>query len=452
MKAFTIIVLGFLISMPQIYAQKGVEDGSKYGHGEDSIRCLKNLSLYTELAKQELYDDAYPYWEIAFNECPLSTRRLYTDGVDILTHKIKNAEDESKKEAFFQELMKVYDQRMKYFGNHSRYGVPYIKATKAIDILEYKKSDPAYKKQAYQLLSDAVANGGAKYQPAAFALYITTSIAMWKDEEISGEEVVNNYIDVSEKINKLIADPKMAKYKKMYTKLSGQLEDVFAGSGVASCETLDNIYSPQVEEHKEDLEWLKRVNRLLTNALCDDMDLLFKVSEYLYRIEPSSSAAFGLARRYLKSGESANAIKYYEEAISLEENKEKKADYYYQLGLVHLAGKNYVSARANALKAIENNPNWGKPYILIGKAYAASANSVGSNDFEHKTAYWAAVDKFVKAKSVDPEAVAEANELINAYSNHFPKTDEIFFQGLEEGAAYTVGGWIGERTSVRSAR
>ena len=26
-------------------AQKGVEDGSRYGHGEDSITCIKNLSL-----------------------------------------------------------------------------------------------------------------------------------------------------------------------------------------------------------------------------------------------------------------------------------------------------------------------------------------------------------------------------------------------------------------------
>ncbi|SFE19457.1 tetratricopeptide repeat protein [Thermophagus xiamenensis] len=452
MKAFTIIVLGLLLSLSQTFAQKGVEDGSKYGHGEDSIRCLKNLSLYTELVKQKLYDDAYPYWQIAFNECPLSTRRLYTDGVDIMTHKIKNAKDDAEKETYFQKLMEVYDQRMKYFGDHSRYGTPYIKATKAIDILEYKKSDPEYRKQAYQLLADAIANDGAKYQPAAFALYVTTSIALWKDGEISGEDVVNNYTSVSSEINKLIEDPKMAKYKNMYTKLSGQLEDVFAGSGVANCETLDKIYSPQLEEHKEDLDWLKRVNRLLTNALCDDLELLFKVSEYMYNIEPSSSAAFGLARMYLKSGESDNAIKYYEEAIKLEEDNEKKADYYYQLGLVHLAGKNYVSARANALKAIENKANWGKPYILIGKAYAASANSIGSSEFEHKTAYWAAVDKFIKAKSVDPESAEEANELIRTYSNHFPKTDEIFFQGLEEGSSYTVGGWIGERTTVRSSR
>ena len=37
-----ILVSGFSLSG---IAQKGVEDGSRFGHGKDSIRCLKNLSL-----------------------------------------------------------------------------------------------------------------------------------------------------------------------------------------------------------------------------------------------------------------------------------------------------------------------------------------------------------------------------------------------------------------------
>jgi hypothetical protein len=115
MKAFTIIALGLLLSMTQTFAQKGVEDGSKYGHGEDSIRCLKNLSLYTELEKQNRYEEAYPYWQIAFNECPLSTRRIYTDGVKIMTYKIKHAPNDVQKEEYYQELMSVYDKRMKFW-------------------------------------------------------------------------------------------------------------------------------------------------------------------------------------------------------------------------------------------------------------------------------------------------------------------------------------------------
>jgi hypothetical protein len=43
--------------------QTGAEDGSRYGHGEDSIRCVRNLSLYREFVRNRDYDMAYPYWQ-----------------------------------------------------------------------------------------------------------------------------------------------------------------------------------------------------------------------------------------------------------------------------------------------------------------------------------------------------------------------------------------------------
>jgi tetratricopeptide (TPR) repeat protein len=450
MKAFTIIALGLLLSMTQTFAQKGVEDGSKYGHGEDSIRCLKNLSLYTELEKQNRYEEAYPYWQIAFNECPLSTRRIYTDGVKIMTYKIKHAPNDVQKEEYYQELMNVYDKRMKYFGNHPKYGVPYIKGTKAIDMLEFKKADRDVRKEAYQLLSESVKEGGESSQPAVLAVYMTTTIAMFKDNEINAEQVVDNYTSITDLLNKQLANPKMAKYKNMLTDLSGKIEELFARSGAADCETLDKIFRPQLEEHKEDIEWLKRVSRLLAGGSCEDMELLYKVSEFQHKLEPSGSSAYGLARMYLKSGDTDRAIEYYKEAISLTDDNKQKSEYYYQLGLIQLSQQSYVAARSNALKAIDLRPDWGQPYMLIGKAYAASANSIGNDEFSHKTAYWAAVDKFIRAKSVDPEAAKEANELIGVYKAHFPATDEIFFQGLEVGGTYTVGGWIGEPTKIRT--
>jgi hypothetical protein len=450
MKAFTIITLGLLLSTVQAFSQKGVEDGSKYGHGEDSITCLKNLSLYTELVKQDRYDEAHPYWEIAFNECPLSTRSLYIDGEKIMDHKIKTAKNQAEKDKYFEELMRVYDQRIKYFGDHPRYGVPYIKGKKAISMLDYKKDDREIRKEAYQLLKESVTNGGKSTQPAVLGIFMTSTVAMFNDSEIQAEDVVNNYTTISDLLTAQIEDPKMAKYKSTLEDLSGKVEELFGRSGAANCATLDGIFSPQLAEHKDDLPWLKRVSRLLAKEMCEDMDLLYKVSEYQHNIEPSHSSAYGLARMYLKAGDTDRSAEYYKEAINLVEDDNQKAKYYYQLGLVNLANNRFSAARTNALKAIEANPGWGQPYILIGKAYATSANTIGDDEFTHKTAYWAAVDKFIRAKSVDPEVADEANQLINLYVKHFPEEKDIFFQNLDKGGSYTVGGWIGERTTVRS--
>jgi tetratricopeptide (TPR) repeat protein len=450
MKAFAIITLGLLLSTVQAFSQKGLEDGSRYGHGEDSIKCLRNISLYAELVKQDRYDEAHPYWEVAFNECPLSMRRIYTDGVKIMSHKIKTADNQADKDKYFQELMNVYDQRMKYFGDHKRYGVPYIKGIKAIDMLEFRKEDSEIRKEAYQLLKESIEDGGESTQPAVFAVFMTNTVVLFSDKEIGAEDVVNNYTTIIDLLNTQIEDPKMAEHKDALVDLAGKIEELFARSGAADCNTLDRIFSPQLEEHKEDLPWLKRVSRLLARELCEDMNLLYKVSEYQHQIEPSHSSAYGLARMYLKSGETNRAVESYKEAIELVDDNTQKAKYYYQLGLVQLSQNNFASTRSNALKAIEFNPEWGQPYILIGKAYATSANSIGDDEFSHKTAYWAAVDKFNRAKSVDSSVADEANDLISVYRKHFPEEKEIFFQNLKKGGSHTVGGWIGERTTVRS--
>ena len=119
-----------------------------------------------------------------------------------------------------------------------------------------------------------------------------------------------------------------------------------------------------------------------------------------------------------------------------------------------MSQKKYSQTRSEARKAIALRSDWGAPYILIGKTYAASASSIGSTEFEHKTVYWAAVDQFRKAKSVtsDEKEVAEANEHIVLYSQYFPNTEEIFFQGLKVGDSYSVGGWINAQTTVRAKK
>jgi tetratricopeptide (TPR) repeat protein len=446
-----LLFLGMLIIMPQTYGQKGVEDGSRFGHGEDSIRCLENLSLYSELVKQDRYDEAYSYWKVAFNECPLAFLNLYLHGERIMEHKIETASDDSTKEKYYQELMQVYDQRMKYFGDRKKRGTPYIKGKKAIAMLEYKKEESEVQKEAYNLLNESIFDLGAASQPAVLALFMTTTLSMYSSGFLDSEDVVNNYTTITDALNTQLENSQKAEYKEVLENLSAQIEGLFARSGAADCETVQEIYTPQLEENKDDLAWLKRVNRLLARGLCDDSELLYTVSEYQHELEPSSSSAYGLARMNLENGNTERAIEYFKEAINLVENDNQKAEYFYQLAFLQLSQENFAEARSNARKAIEFKPEWGEPHLLIGDAYARSANIIGDNEFEHKTAYWAAVDKFIKAKSVDPEVTEEANKKIDYWMQYFPTKDEIFFRDdYEEGATHTVGGWIGEQTKVRS--
>jgi hypothetical protein len=102
------------------FGQKGVEDGSKYGKGEDSIRCVRNFSLYAEYYRQKSYDDALPYWQIVFDECPTASFNLYIHGVKMYELLAEKADNEEQKFTYLDTMMLIYDQRIKYFGHEGK--------------------------------------------------------------------------------------------------------------------------------------------------------------------------------------------------------------------------------------------------------------------------------------------------------------------------------------------
>ena len=107
-------LLMLFIGVTASMAQKGVTDGSRFGHGLDSIECLKHISIYTEYVKTNNFKDAYPSWKSVFNDAPVAQVSTYTNGTKILRWFIANEKDAAKKKSYFNELMGVYDQRIKY--------------------------------------------------------------------------------------------------------------------------------------------------------------------------------------------------------------------------------------------------------------------------------------------------------------------------------------------------
>jgi len=70
--------------------------------------------------------------------------------------------------------------------------------------------------------------------------------------------------------------------------------------------------------------------------------------------------------------------------------------------------------------------------------------------FENQTVYWVVVDYLVRAKNTDAGLKSQADERIAIYSRLYPTKEEAFFRSLvNEGAAYYVGGWVNESTTIR---
>lgn len=452
-KKVLLLAIGCSMGAFGAYAQKGVDNGTRFGSGEDSVRCVTNISLFVPYAKAGNFKDAYEFWKIVYDECPAATKDIYLYGVRIIGWQIENEKDPAKKEALIDDLMAVYDKRIKYFGNDKRYGKDWIVSRKAQDYLQYKGEKSDFN-TLYTWLNEVVNEFGDNTEPLAASLFTFASLQKMMADPNFKEQYIQDYLKAAKILDTQLKNAQAAGNQKEITAVTtykSNIDNGFANSGAADCETLQNMYGAKVEENKDNLAYLKDAIALLKRARCQDIEAYFAASGYVYKSEPSAEAAIGLGKQAVKKKDYDTAIKYFEEAANLETDQAAKADDYYMIALLAFEQNSYSKARQYCQKAIEANPNYGAPYLLIGKMYAATAKSVYPDDgVLARAVYYAAIDKFEKAKQVDPSIADEANTLISAYRAHLPSTEEVFMHPeLEKGKTITIGGWIGERTTVR---
>jgi tetratricopeptide (TPR) repeat protein len=418
-----------------------IEDNPKYGTDSVSrMDCANNLSTMSEFMKIDLLDHAFPSWQVVFNDCPASSKNIYLYGVKIYRARLTRQQDPAMKSTSLDTLMLIYDRRIEHFGQEAL-----VMGRKGLDLLRYDNSQV---QRAYDYLKESSDIGKGKTEDAVMLALMQTSNVLFKQNVMDGRDLIDNYLFSTEILNARIKAGKNVSRAETALK---NIEAIFANSGAADCETLVEIFTPKFEETPEDPEFLKKITSLLASQDCEDNELFAGTSENLYKIEPSSQAAYNLAKLFYKQEDYDKSVTYYKEAINGDAEAELKAQYHYELGLILFSKyDDLTNARSNARKAIENKPGWGEPYILIGNLYASSSDNCGENDFEKTTVFWAAVDKFQQAKSVDSECSAEANDLITKYKAYFPNVEDAFFYGFEAGKEYTVGCWINEKTTVRT--
>lgn len=415
--------------------------------GNDPNNCAKYNSLYEEFFKQGNYKDAMPWWKLAIQTCPKYSKNLYIRGVKMFEDKLDNETDVKKKSILIDSLFWVYDLRIQYFGEDVRAPKGFILGQKGIAIQKYRKED--YPK-GYAILGESIKLMGTQSEARVVLTYMQASQQLFKDGAIDAEKVLLDYETVMDIID---ANLKLNPDDENFKLSRDQVEIFFTGSGAATCEALTKLYTAKFAALKDDIVWLRKVTKQLKKTGCTDSQIFFETAESLFHLEPTAEAAHNIAFMYLRKEENEKAAEYLQKAIDIGQGSDELADMYYELGTLNFNRfKNYQKARTLALKAIEARPNWGKPYLLIGQVYIAARQDGFSDPWDQATVFWVAVDKFIKAKSVDPEVADEANNLINSYSEYFPNNEMVFFRTLRDGDSYTVGGWINETTKVRSKK
>lgn len=408
-----------------------------------------NMSTYTEFYNQKNYKDAYPTWKWCFDNCDdkvaeKTTKNVFIQGPTILENVIATREGDAR-EAAIDTLLMIYDKRIRLYGQEGTY-----LGSKAIMLKKYR---PQNYVEVYDMCARVYELGGNSANYGVLKLYMIVALERYGKEEISRETMVNIYSSISDALAEQIEKETKEDKKAKISETASFVEESFVNSSAADCKSIIDVFTPKFEADPTNVELAKKITNLLDKGNSDECtlsDLYMRTAIVSYENEKTSASARAIGIGYIKRKEYASAEQYYNEAISLEEDVMKKANMYIEMGNnIYYKNKNYAKARQAARSALSADPNCGKAYMLIGKAYAAGGTDCGEDAFQKKCLYWLVVDQFQKAKSLDSSQATEANQLIAKYSEHFPSQQDAFWVDVKEGQSITIGCWINETTTAR---
>ncbi len=420
----------------------GSANAQKYGaNPEDSLECIKNLSVYSGFYKHKSYKDALPSWKAACAICPKSSKNLYLRGTGMYKTFIReNKANPERVEQLLDTLMWIYDQRIENFGQEG-----YVLGRKGTDMLNIGGSKSL--EEAYETLMKSFELQGNKTEPGVLVTLYKAQYKMYKADKVKKEELLELYPRLMDVVdaNRTAKKPKTVE---IYLNAEENLAKMFAP--VADCPDLIQLFEPKFTEDPENIKQNRNILKLMDAKNCEDSDLYIKVAVKLNDQQPTAGSAFSVGKWYLKKAEYTKAMSYFVQAAELGgEDAKLKEDAYYRAAASALGARNYPKVRELSRKLLQVNPNNGEAYILIGDAYSGSSKTCGENDCEKRAGYWAAYDQYLKAKSVDPSLSEKVGKKLATAKTQFPKKADCFFYGIQDGASYQIGCWIGETATVR---
>ena len=432
------LFLSALILLLSIPSVQMAGQAKVYGTSGEEVNCGVYISTYREFYKIELYKDALEPWLVLFNNCPSASEQMYVDGVNMYKSFIDEAPEGPKKEGLIDTLMLIYDRRMENFGGEGN-----VLGRKGRDLLAYRRSDIGQVEQAYGMLKRSFELEQQGSQEAVMILLLSSAINLYQEDRIGSDQVIDDYLKVSGVLDQL------TKRSSRWERASNAVDEMMHQGDILTCENLNSYFGPKLTDNTENRDFLVLVTSMYKASGCDRSDIFISASEQLYSIDPGPESAHNLAIIFITRNEFEKAAEYLKMAVVGEGiDDDTRAEWFYELAVVSSANKNYCDAIEYAREAIGLKKDYGKAYILLADAFIASRDNLG-DEFEQRTAFWAAADLYREAAREDPTVAEEANQKRAQYVDLFPGKEDVFFRDLQEGDPYRVGGCINVQTTVQ---
>ena len=405
--------------------------------------------LYRQFVKEQNFKEAFPHWEKAYKAAPAADGKRsfhYSDGIDIYLDQFKNGTDAAAKTAATDMILKLYDQWAECYpkeANDARSNQVYN--------MFYVLNTPYSKTVA--IIDKCIEAAGEKTSYTVIDPLARITVHQFNEGDIDAAKARDRHATMM-KISDYGAE-NGGDYAEYYSTAKKGIVSLFTPieRSIFDCEYFKSKYIDKYKADPDNKEVYKEVYKQLKRGGCDKSDPL--IYEIYLKDSIATMANFNannpgvVANKLYKSGDFNGALAKYQEAASAESNSADKAGYYFSMASINFRKlKKYSEARRLAREAASLRPDWGKPYMLIGDMYASTSGSCGSTPFDKGLAAIAAIDKYRKAKSVDPSFAGEADKKIAKYRAYRPDQESAFMMGVKAGQSKKVPCWIGETVSV----
>jgi hypothetical protein len=418
-------------------------------YGADSATTVRNLTLFNQYWQAKDFDAAFPYWYYLFNNAPCVQKLITFNGPFLLRLQIAKYKSDSltplkQKEirinGLIDTIILCHKLRITLFGDEGL-----VKGKWANDLARMR---PAQRTEALKLFAESIALQGNKTEDGVPVNYMDAAKKQFEKQKLSFDSLMMIYEQLDSIIQfNLQAD---GKKQKEWKETEEGVNKLFFS--ILDCGKIEEFNKKEILSKPGDIALLKKVRFYLEITKCTEKDFYLEVSERINNIEPSADAAYALAEAFRSRNKLDKAYSYYDMAAGKMDSNNRNADAYYSMAKISYNKNQFSNARVQAKQALAINPNMGKALLLIGDAYAASQTACPDENLKGQQVFWAAVDKYYKAKQVDPGVEDAANQRIVKYSAYFPGQEILFFLNLKDGDPYTVGCWINEPTTVRAKK
>ena len=414
---------------------------------------IEDFVLYRDFLRDGDFEEAFYYWKRVYEKTPAADGRrwnVYTDGVRFYEWLLDSEDDEQQKVQYKENILTLYDDMAICYPEQ----LNFAKGLKAFD-LYYKYRGLREDIEIYQLFKKSFDGFGDEAQPFIINPFTALLVQLFIDGEIDTLEARDYSLKILELVSEKEATEDNQNWGLVSTYAPQRLSDLERIRGFYPCDYYLNNYLPLYKDAPEDCETIQLVLSRLIWADCpESLDIIseLKLAIDEHCIVPvTASTHVRDAYEALRGAKYSEAVSSFQKAITEEDDVEKKADYALVIAKIYYSHlRDFSKSREFALLATTFKPSWGEPHILIGKLYASSGPLCGpGRGWESQVVTWVAIDEWERARAKDSRVSAEANQLINQYTQYMPNREDIFIRSLNVGDTYFVPCWIQRNTTIR---